>query len=533
MFDGSLPGPATLAEVCDAELIDAITGWSAAASAAQARMFAALAEWHRRASTDPQHERAAADDLDDAAAQVACALSISQGRAHGLMDTAVVLRDRLPKLGQRFLAGDVSERVVARIVWQCALVVDEAVWAALDEQFAAAATAWGQLSGAKLDTAIEVWLQLHDPDAVRRARSAQRDRDFQIGHRDDTTGTASVWGRVHSVDAAIAAARITALVDSVCSDDPRTTAQKRADAFGAVFAGASHLNCLCARADCPAASVADARAEGVMVHIVADHSALTAAPDPTIHGQDPTPDPAPEPAPLPARPAVLLGRRPTVLPAATVADLLARGATTRHITGPDCLPANPGYRPLTALDEFVRARDLTCRHPGCDRPALYADLDHSNPWPAGPTHHTNLNCKCRLHHLLKTFAAGWSEHQHPDGTLQITTPTGHTYTTRPFSTLLFPSWTTTSTDPPPPTDTTPTPPTPGRGTKMPTRRHTRAAAKAAYITRERALNAHQRELDHQTAVKAAEQRRARRDNLRATSPKATAEPDYGDDPPPF
>ena len=49
MFDSSLPGPAAVAEVGDGELIDAIAGWSGTAAAAQARMFAALAEWHRRA----------------------------------------------------------------------------------------------------------------------------------------------------------------------------------------------------------------------------------------------------------------------------------------------------------------------------------------------------------------------------------------------------------------------------------------------------------------------------------------------------
>ena len=556
MFDGSFPGPAAVAEVGDGELIDAITGWSATAAAAQARMFAALAEWHRRATSDPEQPNAAADDLDNAAAQVACALSVSQGRAHGLMDTAVVLRDRLPQLGRRFLAGQVCERVVARIVWQCAFVVDDTVWAALDEQFAHAATTWGQLSGAKLDTAIEVWLHLHDPDAVRRAHAQLRSRDFQIGTHDDATGTTSVWGRLHSVDAAIAAQRIRTMINRLCDHDPRTTAQQRADAVGAVFAGASQLTCLCGTPDCPAAGVPDARADNVMVHVVADHSALTATPDPTIHGPDPAPAPdpvpAPEPAPERARPGVLLGRRLTVLPAATVADLIARGATVRVVGDPNALPANPGYRPRTALDEFVRARDLTCRHPGCDRPAVYADLDHSQPWPAGPTHPGNLNGKCRLHHLLKTFWAGWTEHQHPDGTLRITTPTGHTYTTRPFSTLLFPSWTTT-TDPPPRPATPPPPPTPGRGVMMPTRRHTRAAAKAAHITRERARNATHRELDRLAKHAAAEQRRTHRDALRATSPKAaawadrqdaiahhrqtlnspTAQPDYSDDPPPF
>ncbi|MBX7455027.1 DUF222 domain-containing protein [Mycolicibacterium sp. 3033] len=531
MFDGSLPGPAALADASDGELIEAITGWAGAAAAAQARLLAAIAERRRRAETtadtDPQRTRWACDPVDEAAAQIGCALTVSHGRAVALMDTAVILRDHLPRLNARFLAGQVSERVVARIVWLCALVVDDAVWAQLDEQFATAASTWGTLSGDKLDTAITVWIHTLDPDAVRRAATGHRGRDVRIGGRDQAAGTTSVWGRINSLDAAIAAARLTAMVNSVCGEDPRTTAQKRADAFGAVFAGAFHLSCLCGKPDCPVAAVPDARATSVVVHVVADQSSLTATPDPALHGNDDTPntdaeaDPAPEPVPAPAhsaqprtanlqptpptvehtapepqpmahpsaeppslpearpattsqsdarpepkltsqsdavtpkppsqpeadppptepslppetapppgrapdpapatpaRPAVILGLRGAVLPPAVLAEVLTRGATIRHLTDPRMLPVHPGYRPTTAHDEFVRCRDLTCRVPGCDRPALDADLDHSNPWPAGPTHPSNLNGKCRLHHLLKTFWEGWTEQQQPDGTLHL------------------------------------------------------------------------------------------------------------------
>ena len=594
MLDSSLPGPAALAEASDRELIEAITGWSTTAAAAQARMLAALAERRRRAGAaadaDPARARWACDPVDEAAAQIGCALTVSHGRALSLMDTAVILRDHLPRLNARFLAGQVCERVVARIVWLCALVVDDAVWTQLDDQFAAAATTWGTLSGDKLDTAITVWIHTLDPDAVRRAASAQRGRDFRITGRDHTAGTTTVWGRITSIDAAIAAARLKAMVTSVCPDDPRTTAQKRADAFGAVFAGAFHLNCLCGKPDCPAATVPDARATSVTVHVVADHSSLDAAPDPTLHGsqaepesdpehadsdpvpgpahsaqpptanQQPTPEPppppsppdpspppgraptdtpAPQPAPAaPARPAVILGLRGAVLPPAVLAQILTRGATIRMIADPRTLPVHPGYRPTTAQDEFVRCRDLTCRIPGCDRPAIHTDLDHSNPWPAGPTHPANLNNKCRLHHLLKTFWEGWTEHQSPDGTLTITTPTGHTYTTTPFSTLLFPSWTTTTDPPTRPEPTGPTPPPhPGRARKMPRRPHTRAQNRAAYITTARAHNALQAELDRAAEETAAEQRRdiprKTAAAIRALRQSVNPPPDYGDDPPPF
>jgi hypothetical protein len=41
----------------------------------------------------------------------------------------------------------------------------------------------------------------------------------------------------------------------------------------------------------------------------------------------------------------------------------------------------------------VRCRDLTCRWPGCDVPAMRCDLDHTIPHAkGGPTHAGNLKC---------------------------------------------------------------------------------------------------------------------------------------------
>jgi hypothetical protein len=45
----------------------------------------------------------------------------------------------------------------------------------------------------------------------------------------------------------------------------------------------------------------------------------------------------------------------------------------------------------------------------------------------------------RCHHLIKTFHDGWSEQQMPDGTIILTTPTGHTYTTEAHGAALFPT----------------------------------------------------------------------------------------------
>ncbi len=106
---------------------------------------------------------------------------------------------------------------------------------------------------------------------------------------------------------------------------------------------------------------------------------------------------------------------------------------TRKVDGPGLRPPPPTsrYRPTRELDRHVRTRDRTCRHFGCTRKAVHADIDHHHRWPVGKTAVCNLCCYCRTHHRLKHQAPGWTRQFHPDGTLQITTPTGNTRTTRP------------------------------------------------------------------------------------------------------
>jgi hypothetical protein len=49
---------------------------------------------------------------------------------------------------------------------------------------------------------------------------------------------------------------------------------------------------------------------------------------------------------------------------------------------------------------------LTCRFPGCDKPAEVCDLDHTVPFPTGPTHASNLKLLCRYHVIQKAILVG-------------------------------------------------------------------------------------------------------------------------------
>jgi hypothetical protein len=87
------------------------------------------------------------------------------------------------------------------------------------------------------------------------------------------------------------------------------------------------------------------------------------------------------------------------------------------------------YRPPVALADHVRARDVTCRFPGCHHQAATADVDHTVPYPEGPTAAGNLGALCRHHHRLK-HKTQWTVSQR-GGAFTWTSPTGRRYTRHP------------------------------------------------------------------------------------------------------
>ena len=90
------------------------------------------------------------------------------------------------------------------------------------------------------------------------------------------------------------------------------------------------------------------------------------------------------------------------------------------------------YRPGAALARMVRARDGTCRYPGCATPAARCDLDHITPYPTGPTTAANLQTLCRTHHGFKHHG-GWTVTMTPHGICTWTAPNGRTHTTHPHN----------------------------------------------------------------------------------------------------
>jgi Domain of unknown function (DUF222) len=490
MFDGA----------DDAAVIAEITASTRAEAAGAARRLAATAELvRRRAAGDTRHAHWSCDNWDAIAAEVGAAQGVSHRFASAQMYLAVALRDRLPRLAAVFADGAISARLAAAIVWHTDLIKDPETLRLVDMTLAEDATRYGPLSSKKTAQAIDAVVDRHDPGALRRARAAARSRDLVIDLAKDESGTAALWGRLYSTDAATLDRRLLQMAHDVCEDDPRTLAQRRADALGALAAGATRLPCTCDNPECPSRANDGRPASGVVIHVVAESSALDSQPDPHMSGGVPSrpitpgmtlaealaPEPQPDP-PSDAAPAALITGGGTV-PAPRLAELLRDGARVRPVRHPGTHTApEAGYRPSAALEAFVRCRDLTCRFPNCDHPAEFCDVDHTIPYPAGPTHASNMKCLCRKHHLLKTFWMGWHDKQLPDGTIIWTTPSGHTYTTRPGSRLFFPSLCA-------PTGELPSAATVDRepderGVMMPRRRRTREQDRTYRIDAERALN---------------------------------------------
>jgi hypothetical protein len=494
MFDGLVAGAARAGGVAS------VGAWARVENAAAARRLAASADVLERqlaADGSAEREQWVIDNWDGVCAEIAAAQQVSLGVASHQLMLAMALRERLPRVGEVFSAGQVNLRVINAIVYRTALIQDAEARAKVDTEIAAAVRGWGSLSAAKLETAIDYWVDRYDPYALRRIENAARDRHVDINDTDNGTGLASVEARLLGPDGAALDKRLDAMADTVCAGDPRTVAQRRADALGALGHGGDRLVCGCDNPDCEGGGQVPS---AMVVHVVAHEESLV---DDSVVQLDGAPEPGPsreqlasmtitealrQPEPTgtaATAPAVVMGAG--MVPAPLLAAKLAHRATIVPIIHPGDSPPEPRYAPSAALATFVRCRDLTCRFPGCDAPADVCDLDHTIPYPMGPTQASNLKCLCRKHHLLKTFC-DWSDRQCPDGTVVWTSPTGQTYTTHPGSRLLFPTLCR-------PTavvaacgvsDTEPH--AANRGLMMPRRKITRAQDRAKRIQAERARN---------------------------------------------
>ncbi|MDT5105644.1 MAG: hypothetical protein QOI25_3157 [Mycobacterium sp.] len=145
------------------------------------------------------------------------------------MQYAHALRVQLPQLGRVFIAGDIDEATFRTAVFRTGLITDDEVLTTVDEQLALSVPRWGVLNRNQLTGRIDKIVARVDRDAVRRRRDRIAERGVFVGDVD--SGLAEIVATVFAPDGHAVADRLTALARTVCEADPRTLAQRRADAF--------------------------------------------------------------------------------------------------------------------------------------------------------------------------------------------------------------------------------------------------------------------------------------------------------------
>jgi len=423
MFD-SVPDPVAVRELDPAALVGVVESAHRQESVLVARRMAAVAALlrHRVAATERSEDRrgyAVIDGFEQTAAEVAAAMNVSAMAASYLVSEAEALDTRLPKVAALLAEGRTDWRTVRLIISRTDLITDAALVAKVDQALAARIGNWHGWSRQRIVNTVDAAVRVVDPDAARERRIAAED-DRHVGITARENGMAEIYGTVAAAAATAFDRRLSQLATQVCPADPRTLDQRRADALGALAQGRG-LACGCGQAECPARAGGDGDARGAQVVIT------VVASEQTVHADG-------------TEPGYLHGYG--VIDAEQVRQLAA--AASLLVADPQTSPVQAlRYQPSAALARAIRCRDLTCRFPGCARPAIVCDIDHTvafnhqDPAAGGLTVAENLKCLCRQHHRLKTFG-GWCDEQWADGTVVWTSPTGRTYRTSPAGVDLFP-----------------------------------------------------------------------------------------------
>ncbi len=464
------PGPqlaAVLAGIDVASLngygrVVVMQAWQRQSSWCAAGMYEAMAAVARSPECMPDSPAELTEHFTEfASAEVGAALTLTPWCADRELSFAYHLSHRLPDTRAALAAGRISLAKAKEIAEETCVLSDELAGQA--EAFILPAA--GELTRQQIARRLRAKVIRLDPaGAEERRRQAQRERQVRFGP--DGAGTAMIAGS-HLPIAQVAAAK--AFVGDLAKtlhdtgDDDRTLGQIQADVVLDLLQG-RHLH-----------------THGIKpnVELVAPlHTWLTLATQLGLHHPTPneaTPDQAapddtdaaktvtaeadrgdPVPAeadhghsvpaeadrgdPVPAEAAIAIPGEVVgfgVVSAEVLAEIIAMADTdfdycttvTRY--GQVVFHQPRSYRPTRRQKELIRARDRTCRHPGCTRPATRCDTDHTTEHRlGGTTCSCNLLTLCRRHHRAKHQAHWWWT-THPDGTHAVQSPLGHTYHPRP------------------------------------------------------------------------------------------------------
>lgn len=349
--------------------------------------------------------------------ELACALRLPERTVETLVEESRSLLHDLPATLDALRGGNISYRHAKAMIDHADSLPESA-----RETFEQSALPFAKrLTVAKFDRKARVLRENAHPETID-ARHAASTLDRTVSIEPARDGMTWLSAYLPAAEAHGIYNRITDIALGLrCPDEPRTLAQLRADVLSSLLIdGATDGTNDCTN-DCANDDAAD---DGVLGHGIRARVLIT-VPVLTLLGAS-------------DKPAALEGYGP--IDSATARRLAAHAPSfTRLLTHPETgavlSVGRDRYAVPNDLRTWLRVRDETCRHPGCNRNARQCDLDHTTDWQyGGSTDHDNLAHLCRRHHNLKHHT-DWGLKQLGDGTLEWLSPSGRSYTTEPATSM--------------------------------------------------------------------------------------------------
>jgi hypothetical protein len=376
------------------ELIRLLESLKSVAGAVQARQAVVFVESRR--SEQAAAGVAAKQVGRGVAHEVALAKLCSPAHARKYLGWARTLTTELPNTCRELMSGRTTE-------WRAMLVARESGWLCREDRARIdtdIAPRLAQIGDRRVERETRAMAQRLDPaGAADRARNAESDRHVSLRPAPDTMTRLSALLPVAQGVAAYAALR--AAADSArARGDERTRGQVMSDTLVERVTGQAHADQV-----------------PTTVNLVMSPNALTGrgigADEPAVLDEY-----GPIPAPMARALATRAGSDQSVWLRRLLTDKAGRLITME--TSRRCF--------TESQREFLRLRDGVCATPYCEAPIRHAD--HATPTAdGGQTTLDNGQSLCEACNYAKQ-APGWKTRRDRDGTITVTTPTGHTYKSR-------------------------------------------------------------------------------------------------------
>ncbi|MGH8776142.1 MAG: DUF222 domain-containing protein [Jiangellaceae bacterium] len=416
--EGMSPGPKLAGVLATAdvsalgayEVVEAVAAWQRVASWAAAGQATAIAELARRVEMRPVEAGRSIESMTPqriTGMEVAARLQLTPATGEALVARSLCLTETLPATHAALAVGRIDPRR-AEVIADELRRHDPAVARQVEAEVIDRAEG---LTAPRLRRAVKDSLHRLAPATVEQRRQAAASRRL-VSCTPAADGMAWLEAYLPAEDAAALMAAIEAAVAAMKRTDPddgRTLDQLRADVL-------AQMGWTALRAGRLGGCVCGQRLDDQHRHPVAVNVTVAAT---TLLGLDELPGQLAGYGPIPAEVARRLA-----------ADATWRRLLTDPASGVVLDYGRTRYEPPSDLVDHVVVRDRTCRWPGCDRPAYRCELDHTLPYPLGPTAAGNLGPLCKAHHIAKHHSR-WRVRQPAPGRFEWITPTGHVHTVEP------------------------------------------------------------------------------------------------------